>query len=188
MLAAAADLAPRVLGQLLDAAAVAQRAQRTVHLSKVPRMVGPTKWIEAAAEVLGLEFGKFLEAYLESQERAAEMALDANLIGMPLVDMLAGRAALAALGETTGEPYVGPVGFEGTAADLLKQLNEFMQGKLASGTPLAADAQGHGRGIASARPSLAQTRLRCRVLASPKHGGADHQDRHPKTEVRRHIL
>ena len=54
-----------------------------------PRMVGPTRWIEAGAEVLGLEPGAFLEAYLDSQARAAEMALEASLIGAPLRDMLA---------------------------------------------------------------------------------------------------
>ena len=82
-----ADLTPRVLGQLLDAAAVALRGARKVKLSWVPRMVGPTKWIEAGAEVLGLAPG-ILERLPGQQERAGEMALEASLVGRPLVDML----------------------------------------------------------------------------------------------------
>jgi hypothetical protein len=129
LLAAVAELAPSVLGQLLDAAAVAVREQRTVKLSRVPRMVGPTKWVEAAAEALGLAPGQFLEAYLDSQARAGELALESSLIGVALVDMLQGRDTLAKLAEMDGLRYGGPVGFEGTAKDLLKQLNDFIYGK-----------------------------------------------------------
>jgi hypothetical protein len=138
LLAAAAALAPRVLGQLLDAAVIAFNRQKAVKLHTVPRMVGPTKWVEAAAEVLGLAPGQFLDTYLDSQSHAGEMALESSLIGMPLVDMLAARAAWAALAEREGNYYAGPVGFEGTAKELLKDLSEYQRDKpggLASGWP-----------------------------------------------------
>jgi hypothetical protein len=70
LLGAVEELAPRILGQLLDGAAAALRDQRKIKLSTAPRMVGPTKWIEAAAAELGLGPGEFLDAYLESQSRA----------------------------------------------------------------------------------------------------------------------
>jgi hypothetical protein len=129
VLAGAAALAPRVLGQLLDAAAVALRDQGKVELSLTPRMVGPAKWIEAGAGVLGLEPEQFLSAYLDSQARAGELALEASLLGAPLRDMLDQRKAFAAIATAEGRYYAGPVGFEGEAQDLLKQLNDFMQGK-----------------------------------------------------------
>ena len=129
LLAAVADLAPRILGQLLDAAAVALRDQRKVKLSTIPRMVGPTRWVEAGAKVLGLDPEQFLCAYLDSQERAGEMALEASLIGGPLRDMLDHRDGLALLAARERRAYGGPLGFKGTAKQLLSELNEFTQAK-----------------------------------------------------------
>jgi hypothetical protein len=110
LLAAVEALAPRVLGQLLDAAAVALRDQAKIKLGSVPRMVGPTRWIEAGAAVLGLDAEQFLKAYLDSQAQAGHMALDASLIGGPLCDMLDGRDALVELAakDPTGSPYTVP--------------------------------------------------------------------------------
>jgi hypothetical protein len=133
--AAADELAPRVLGQLLDGAAVALHGQKTVELSVVPRMVEPTRWIEAAAEALGLEPEAFLSAYLDSQERAGEMALEASLIGSHLQSMFAlraaGIAAAKAAAEKEGKPYddkpwVEEVGFVGTSKALLSELDGYM--------------------------------------------------------------
>ena len=147
-------LAPRVLGQLLDAAAVALNRQKVVKLRTVPRMVGPTKWIEAAAEVLGLAPGQFLEAYLDSQARAGELALESSLIGVALVDMLHGRDAMAALAEQLGKYNPEPVGFEGTAKDLLRDLNEFMQGKPHPGPGWPRTPKGMGNAVRKIAPAL----------------------------------
>ena len=156
-------LAPRVLGQLLDAAAVALNRQKAVKLRTVPRMVGPTKWIEAAAEVLGLAPGQFLEAYLDSQARAGELALESSLIGVALVDMLHGRDAMAALAEQLGKYNPEPVGFEGTAKDLLQRVERVHAGQAARRARLAEDAQGHGQRAAQDRAGAAQARLRGHV-------------------------
>jgi hypothetical protein len=66
-------------------------------------MVGPTRWIEAAAEVLGLKRDQFLNAYLGSQERAGKMALEASLIGSHLQSMFALRAAGIAAAKAAAE-------------------------------------------------------------------------------------
>ena len=55
--------APAMLGQMLDAAVVALHKRRTVQLPTLPRMAEPTRWIEAAAEVLGLAPLQFFNAY-----------------------------------------------------------------------------------------------------------------------------
>jgi len=107
-----AALAPRVLGQLLDAAAVALRDQASIELSEVPRMVDVARWVEAGAAVLGLAPEQFLDGYLESAERAGEMALEASLIGGPVRDLL----GLAKDGT-----------FRGEAQELLRALNDFMR-------------------------------------------------------------
>ena len=118
------------MAQLLDAAVVALRDQKKVKLSVVPRMVGPTRWVEAAAAVLGLEPDEaFLHAYLEFQERAGELALEASLIGGPIRDMLDFRDGLARLAAQEGQTYGGPLGFEGTSKQLLAELNDFMRDK-----------------------------------------------------------
>jgi hypothetical protein len=117
LFAAATELAPRVLGQLLDAAAVALQRQRKIKLHTVPRIVGPTKWIEAGAEVLGLAPDQFLDAYLDSRERAGELAIEASVVGRHLIAMLAIRAAASD----------EPAGFSSTSTMLLGELDGFMR-------------------------------------------------------------
>ena len=120
LLDATAALAPRVLGQLLDAAVLAVRDFAKTKLATRVRMVGPARWIEAGAPALGLEPGEFITAYLESVSHAHEIALEASVIGGALRRMLDHRDALARLAEKEGKGYAGPLGFEGTADELLE--------------------------------------------------------------------
>ena len=83
--------APAVLGQLLDAAAVALRKYRTRRSAAPTPHGGPTRWIEAAAEVLGLAPGQFLDAYRASRARAGELALESSIVGTHLEAFLALR-------------------------------------------------------------------------------------------------
>ena len=117
-------LAPRVLGQLLGATVLAIRNFAKTKLAERVRMVGPARWIEAAAPALGLRPGEFLEAYLESASHAHEIALEASVIGGPLRGMLDHRDGLALLAAKGRRAYGGPLGFKGTAEKLLKELNE----------------------------------------------------------------
>ena len=80
-----------MLGQLLDAAVVALHKRRAVQLPTLPRMAEPTRWVEAAAEVLGLAPLQFFNAYRDSRERAGEMALEAIRRGHALGSFLALR-------------------------------------------------------------------------------------------------
>ena len=147
-------LTPRVPGQLLDAAAVALRDQAAVASSTVPRMVGPTKWVEAGAAVLGLGPEAFLNAYLDSQARAGEMAIDASLIGGRSRTCSTARDFWAEHGHEGGHPYVGPVGFEGTAKQLLADLNDFTQAR-----PFIHGRGGRGRRRRWAAPCGGSRRL-----------------------------
>jgi hypothetical protein len=112
--------------------------------------------MRVGTEVLGLEPEAFLAAYLDSQEHAGAMALDSNIVGMPLVNMLDGRDTLARLSAegVLEPPYVGPVGFEGTAKDLLRQLNEFMQGKPHPGRGWPRTPKGMGNALRRIAPAL----------------------------------
>jgi hypothetical protein len=129
LLAASWALAPRILGQLLDAAVLALRDFGKTKLEARVRMVGPTRWIEAGAPALGLAPGTFTRAYLASVEHAHEIALEASVIGGPLRRMLDHRDASAMLAEKEYGSYAGPLGFEGTAESLLKELTEFISGE-----------------------------------------------------------
>ena len=124
LLKATEALAPRVLGQLLGATVLAIRNFAKTKLAERVRMVGPARWIEAAAPALGLKPGEFLEAYLESASHAHEIALEASVIGGPLRGMLDHRDGLAILAAKERRAYGGPLGFKGTAEKLLKELNE----------------------------------------------------------------
>jgi hypothetical protein len=112
-------LVPRLLGQLLDAAVVALRGQAAVELSEMPRMVDVARWVEAGAGVLGHAPEQFLDSYLESAERAGEMALEASLLGGPIRDLL---------------NLVDDGVFCGEAGLLLRSLNDFMR-NLGRATP-----------------------------------------------------
>ena len=164
LLAAAEALAPRVLGQLLDAAVVALRDQAKTELSERPRMLGPTRWVEAAAGVLGLEPDAFLTAYLESQARAGEMALEASLIGGPLRDMLDYRDGLAALAARQGQYYGGPVGFKGTAKELLKDLDEYLRDKPHPGRGWPKTPRGLSAALRRIAPALRKLEYRVEFL------------------------
>jgi hypothetical protein len=102
LLAASWALAPRILGQLLDAAVLALRDFGKTKLEARVRMVGPTRWIEAGAPALGLAPGTFTRAYLASVEHAHEIALEASVIGGPLRRMLDHRDASAMRRKSTG--------------------------------------------------------------------------------------
>ena len=135
-------------------------------LSTISRMVGSTRWVEAGAKVLGLEPEQFLHAYLDSQERAGEMALEASLVGGPLRDMLDQRDALANLAamERRGYGYAGPLGFKGTAKQLLGELNEFTQAKPIHGRGWPRTPRAMSGALRRIAPALRQLGYRVEFL------------------------
>ncbi|MBK7406134.1 MAG: hypothetical protein IPJ41_16395 [Phycisphaerales bacterium] len=96
---------PGVLGAILDAVACALRNVKNVSLPSLPRMADLTTWVTAAEEALGWEPQRFYKAFNGNRASSHAEAVEASPIGPPIM----------ALVES------GP--FEGTATDLLKELN-----------------------------------------------------------------
>jgi len=94
---------PRILGALLDAVSAALRNLPDVVLPEKPRMADFAVWVTAAEEGLGWPAGAFLRAYTGNRDAANEVVLEASPVA----------ALIMAIDS-----------FEGTAAELLKLLNE----------------------------------------------------------------
>jgi hypothetical protein len=75
------------LGVLLDATAVALGTAHEVEFKELPRMADAAAWVEAAGAELGWDPGDFIAAYDEAHARAHEVAIEASVIGPPLVDI-----------------------------------------------------------------------------------------------------
>jgi hypothetical protein len=75
---------PRILGALLDAASLAFRRVRDLHLERLPRMADFAAWAVAAEPGLELKSGAFLEAYEKNRKDANSLALEASLVVTPL--------------------------------------------------------------------------------------------------------
>ena len=127
--AAVGELAPRVLGQLLDAAAVALKRQRKVELHRVPRMVGPDEVGRSGRGSARARVRSILERLHRQSGARGRDGDRSRAWSAAHLSMLAARDAWAKLGHEGVHPYVGPVGFEGTAGQLLHDLNEFMTGR-----------------------------------------------------------
>ncbi len=97
-------LHPGILGMLLDAVAAALDTADGIAFKELPRMADFAAWAEAAGAELGWERGDFLQAYEASHARAHQVAIEASLIGPPLVDIASNG------------------GFQGTASELLERL------------------------------------------------------------------
>ncbi len=94
---------PRILGALLDAISIAVANHATTATPNV-RMADFARWVTAAEPALGLERDAFLTAYRANRSRAVQSTLESSLLSQPVM-------ALATSG------------FDGTATDLLAQLN-----------------------------------------------------------------
>jgi len=99
--------ASRILGALLDAVVTGIRRLPDITLSSHPRLADFAKWIVACESALGWPTGAFLEAYAGNRAQADRDAIEASPIGPALLAFLESR----------------PAGFEGTASELLDELN-----------------------------------------------------------------
>ena len=93
---------PTLLGALLDVVSGALARLPNIELPKKPRLADFAVWVTAAEPLLGWSEGAFMDAYVQNQSSANDLALEASPIA----------AAIQAL-VRDGE-------FEGTATDLLK--------------------------------------------------------------------
>ncbi len=102
------DDAPGILGALLSAVSCALRNIGTTKLDRLPRMADFAAWVVAAEESLPWEPGEFMKQYDKNATEAVELALDADILATAV------RSFIEA----------NPNGWEGTATDLLKHLND----------------------------------------------------------------
>lgn len=100
-----AEIQPRVLGGLLDAASCALRRLDDVRLDRLPRMADHARWVTAAEPALGWDAGTYLGVFGEAREHAAQVTLDDSILTAPLLK-------------------VAETGFTGTATALLRRLEE----------------------------------------------------------------
>jgi putative DNA primase/helicase len=99
---------PRILGALLDAASRALGNVARVKLERSSRMADFVKWITAAEPGLGWAPGEFQTAYASNRHDVTEATFEADAIAV----------AVWRLVTTEGKD-----GFDGTATELLEELN-----------------------------------------------------------------
>ena len=96
---------PVILGALLTAVSHAMAHVGGTKLERLPRMADFAVWAVAAEPALGLEPGKFINAYTGNRELANELVLDSSPVAVTLVSL------------------VNDGHWEGSAAELLRDLN-----------------------------------------------------------------
>jgi DNA polymerase I-like protein with 3'-5' exonuclease and polymerase domains len=101
---------PEILGGLFDAVSTALRELPNVDLASLPRMADFAKWATAAESALGMQPGKFMEAYADSRREINERALEADPVAVAVVKLMANK-----------EEWVG------TTAKLLKDLKYLVE-------------------------------------------------------------
>jgi hypothetical protein len=99
---------PGILGTLLDGVSAALRNYGTTKLHHPPRMADFTKWSIAAMPGLGWERAHFEDAYRNNRSEAVESSFEANTVAVAVYDLTLS---------------LGPDGFEGTATELLAEIN-----------------------------------------------------------------
>jgi hypothetical protein len=82
------EVAPRVLGALLDGLCAAIRLSPTTKLSELPRMADFAVWVAAAEKGLGFPEGSVLESYEKNRGRAVEVSLASSPVATAVRDML----------------------------------------------------------------------------------------------------
>jgi putative DNA primase/helicase len=102
---------PAIHGALCDIVAGGLRRLRDVKLDRLPRRADFARWGAACAPGWGSEPAEFMADYEENRSEAMAAAAEASLLLLPLEAVLA-RTALDV------------AGFEGTATELLKRLDE----------------------------------------------------------------
>lgn len=104
--AAFEQVAPRVLGGLLDAVCCAMANVATTEIEDLPRMADFATWVTAAEHRLPWKPGEFMEAYHSNRGDANRLALEESPIG-PCIETLMKRC---------------PEGWRGTMAELLEAI------------------------------------------------------------------
>jgi len=128
---------PGIFGALLGAVSCALRNESSVRLDRSPRMADFAQWAVAAEPALGLEEGEFMRAYAGNRESANELALEASLASAWIVALL----------EDCGR-------WEGTASELLGELNSRASDEVKKQYGWPKSAQGLGGVLKRLAPNL----------------------------------
>jgi hypothetical protein len=130
---------PRVLGALLDAVSAALRNRPAVRLTSKPRMADFASWIVASEPALRWQAGAFLDAYLRNRGAANELALESSPAAGLVLTLLANRGT-----------------WEGTAADLLGELEKLADDKTRKRRDWPATARALSGQLRRLAPNLRQ--------------------------------
>ena len=127
----------RLLGALLDVVSVAVKRLSEVHLDRLPRMADFATWVTAAEPGCGWPEGSFMAAYAGNRESAVELAVEADPVALAVRAMIADRDQ-----------------WEGTATELLHELNERTQDHVRRNKRWPADGARLSNRLRRAAPAL----------------------------------
>jgi hypothetical protein len=130
---------PEICGALLDIVSAAVQRLPTTTLTCKPRMADFALWSCAAAEACGWSHDDFLHAYQGVRDAVHELALEASLVGPLLRDFVHQHYAQQHNAHQQ-QPW------EGTASELLIELEKLVQGGASSPPPQA------GKGVTMQAP------------------------------------
>jgi uncharacterized protein YukE len=130
---------PLLLGSFLDAAVLGLRDRDAIPIERLPRLADFARVAAAAAPALGWSAGEFLRAYAENRAASHVTAVEASIVGK----------ALKAFFEEVGQ-------WQGTATELLDQLNERAADKLRKGRTWPKTGQALANAIRRVAPNLRQ--------------------------------
>lgn len=82
---------PAILGAFLTAASAALKNFNNTKLEKPPRMADFALWVVAGEHELGLKSGEFLRAYHSNRKESDQQAIDANPVGVAVVELMSNR-------------------------------------------------------------------------------------------------
>ena len=95
-----------IFGWLLDCIVAAFRNLSQTELESLPRMADFAKWVCASETSIGWDGKRFLDAYMGNRQDANETAIEASVVGKPIVEYMQEHTS-----------------FEGTSTELLNALN-----------------------------------------------------------------
>jgi putative DNA primase/helicase len=130
---------PRILGALLDAVSRALANVANVKLDRAPRLADFAQWVTAAEPGLGWEDGSFLKAYWANRRDEMETTFEADAVAVAIWELVTKHR---------------PEGFEGTATQLLAELNLIVPEGVKKARFWPADAARLGDRVSRAMPVL----------------------------------
>ena len=128
---------PRILGALLDALVEGVRRLPDVRLDRLPRMADFAKWVVACESAIFPD-GAFMRAYRGNRDDAIESVIDANPVASAIRELMQSRES-----------------WEGTATELLTELEGTAGGTVTKGKGREWPTSGRSLGRRLNRPSSA---------------------------------